>query len=124
LVGSLLKIAVVVLGFVLLAREIGLPFGGILAGLGVGGVAVAMAAKDTVANLFGAAALLADRPFRRGDLVRIADHEGHVHQIGLRSTQIRTASGTLISIPNSTMASASIENRGRREQAGRSPAEE
>jgi MscS family membrane protein len=113
LVGSVLKIAVVALGLVLLARELGVPLGGIIAGLGVAGVAVAMAAKDTVANLFGAAALLADRPFRRGDQVSIAGHEGQVHEVGLRSTQIRTAAGAMVSIPNSLMANTSIENRGR-----------
>jgi hypothetical protein len=122
LVGSVLQIAVVVLGLVLLAREIGIPLGGILAGLGVGGVAVAMAAKDSVANLFGAAALIADRPFRRGDLVRIAGHEGRVHEVGLRSTVLRAESGALVSIPNSLMASTSIENLGRDARAAAPPA--
>jgi small-conductance mechanosensitive channel len=121
LLGSLARIAVVVLGLVLLARELGVPLGGIIAGLGVAGVAVAMAAKDTVANLFGAAALLADRPFRRGDHVSIAGHEGQVHEVGLRSTQIRTAAGAMVSIPNSLMANTSIENRGRPGRGGGPP---
>ena len=81
----------------------------ILAGLGVGGLAVALAAQKTVENLFGAFSIGADQPFREGDLVRVDDFVGTVEQIGLRSTKFRTADRTLISIPNGKLADMKLE---------------
>ncbi|HPF69390.1 MAG TPA: mechanosensitive ion channel [Candidatus Krumholzibacteria bacterium] len=114
MLGSLFKVLVVVAGVVFLADEIGLPLSGVLAGLGVGGFALAFAAKDTLANLFGSAVILADRPFARGDLVSVAGHEGYVDRVGLRSTQIRTREDSLVAIPNSLLANEVIDNLGRR----------
>jgi MscS family membrane protein len=81
----------------------------ILAGLGVGGLAVALAAQKTVENLFGAFSIGADQPFREGDLVKVDDFTGTVEQIGLRSTKFRTADRTLISIPNGKLAEMKLE---------------
>jgi small-conductance mechanosensitive channel len=114
LLGSALKAIVVILGIVFLAREIGIPLSGVLAGLGVGGLAIAIAAKDTLANVFGSVVILADRPFVRGDLVVVSGHEGFVKAVGLRSTQIRTREDSIVSIPNSVLANEVIDNLGRR----------
>ena len=88
----------------------GYPVASILAGLGIGGLAVALAAQGTLANWFGAVMIFADRPFAAGDVVTIGDFTGSVKQVGLRSTRLRTMDGTLVTIPNSTVANAHINN--------------
>jgi MscS family membrane protein len=103
------KVAVVVIAAVALLSELGYPVASILAGLGVGGLAVALAAQKTVENLFGAFSIGADQPFREGDLVRVDDFVGNVELIGLRSTKFRTADRTLISIPNGKLADMKLE---------------
>jgi MscS family membrane protein len=85
----------------------------ILAGLGIGGLAFALAAQDTLANIFGAIVVAVDQPFRVGEVVRIGASEGRVEDIGLRSTKIRTLSRTVISVPNKTVAAEAITNRSR-----------
>lgn len=82
----------------------------LLAGLGLGGLAIALAAQDTLANLFGSIVLFLDRPFKVGNVVVIGDVEGVVEEIGIRSTRIRTFKDTLITIPNAKVASSSAEN--------------
>lgn len=91
-------------------QAMGYSISGIVAGLGIGGLAVALAAKDTLANLFGSITLITDRPFRVGDWIRVGDDEGYVEQIGFRSTRIRTFPKTQITIPNSIIANTSINN--------------
>jgi len=86
----------------------------ILLGAGVGGIAVALAARDTIANFFGSLTIFADRPFQIDELVRINGHFGPVEEVGFRSTRVRTLDGHQITIPNSVIASSSIENVGRR----------
>ncbi len=110
LIGKALKTLVVIMGVVTLGSWVGGPFRGILAGLSLGGLAFALAAKDTIANLFGYFVIYLDRPFLLGDRVKILDVYGNIEEIGLRSTRIRTRIGTLTSIPNSEVATASIEN--------------
>ena len=86
----------------------------ILLGAGVGGIAVALAAKDTIANFFGSITIFADRPFQIHELVKIDDHYGFVEEVGFRSSRIRTLQGHLVTIPNNTIANTAIENVGRR----------
>lgn len=82
----------------------------LIAGLGVGGLAVAFAAQDTIANIFGAVMIFVDRPFKVGDAVSMEGYEGAIETIGLRSTRVRTWDGTLVVIPNRTVAAANITN--------------
>jgi MscS family membrane protein len=81
-----------------------------LAGLGIGGLAFALAAQDTIANMFGSFVVVMDQPFYVGEYIRIKDHEGTVEEIGLRSTRLRTAQRTQIVIPNKTVAAEVITN--------------
>jgi MscS family membrane protein len=89
---------------------LGYNISSILAGLGVGGLAVALALQDTLANFFGSVFIFMDRPFMVGDMVEIEGTQGTVEQIGFRSTRIRTWPATLVSIPNKTVASTKIDN--------------
>ncbi|MHC4755355.1 MAG: mechanosensitive ion channel family protein [Planctomycetota bacterium] len=86
----------------------------ILLSAGVGGIAVALAAKDTIANFFGSVTIFADRPFQIDELVKIGEHYGPVEEVGFRSTKIRTLQGHLVTIPNSVVANSMIENVGKR----------
>ncbi len=89
--------------------------GALVAGLGIGGLAFALAAKDSIANLFGSAVIFADQPFALGERIKINGRDGAVEEVGFRSTKIRTLDGNLVIIPNSTVANEMIENVGRRE---------
>ncbi len=105
------KVFAGILAFVLVVQNLGYSVSGLLAGLGIGGLAFALAAKDTIANMFGSVTILIDRPFRIGDWISIdASTEGVVEEIGLRSTRIRTFAKTLVSIPNQSLANATIDN--------------
>ncbi len=86
----------------------------ILLSAGVGGIAVALAAKDTIANFFGSITIFADRPFQIDELVKIDDHYGPVEEVGFRSTKIRTLQGHLVTVPNSMITNSIVENVGRR----------
>lgn len=88
----------------------GYNIGAILAGLGIGGLALAMAAKDTVANIFGGIMIFLDKPFKIKDRVKIDGFDGTIEEIGLRSTRLKTLSGTLVTIPNSTFTENAVEN--------------
>jgi MscS family membrane protein len=104
--GLAIAIALLVYG----ASHLGIPLAGVLAGLGVGGLAVALAAKPTLENFIGGLILYADRPVRVGDLCRFGDLEGRVEEIGIRSTRIRGLDRTLITIPNATFVNLNIIN--------------
>jgi len=104
------KVGVVAAGAVAMLSELGYPVASILAGLGIGGLAVALAARSTLENLFGAFSIGADQPFHEGDFVRIEDFVGTVEAIGLRSTKIRTLDRTLISMPNGKLADMRVES--------------
>jgi MscS family membrane protein len=88
----------------------------ILAGLGVGGLAVALAAQKTIENLFGGVSVISDRPVSVGDFCKFGDRSGTVEDIGLRSTRIRTADRTLVSVPNGQFSSMTLENFSRRDK--------
>ena len=86
----------------------------ILLSAGVGGIAIALAAKDTIANFFGSVTIFADRPFQIDELVKIGGHYGPVEEVGFRSTKIRTLEGHLVTVPNSVIANSIVENVGKR----------
>ncbi len=103
------KVLVFAMAVVALLSELGYPVASLVAGLGIGGLAFALAAQKTVENLFGAFSIGADQPFREGDFVRIEDFVGTVEAIGLRSTRIRTLDRTIVSIPNGRLADMRLE---------------
>ena len=108
--GKTFKVVVIIIGTLTAAQQLGLPIASIITGLGIGGIAVALAAQNTLANIFGSITILADRPFRVGEDVRIGEIEGKVESIGLRSTRMRTADGHYVTIPNKTVADSAIIN--------------
>jgi len=109
-----IKIAVVILAIIYVAESFDVEIVPLLTGLGIGGLAFAFAAKDTIENFFGSIAVIADRPFVVGDWVVIDDVEGTVEELGLRSTRIRTFYNSLVTVPNSTLVRAKVDNYGRR----------
>ena len=106
LVGLTAALALIIRG----ADELGFPAYSVLAGVGVGGLAVALAARDSLANLLGSLLILIEQPFRIGHYVRVGGVEGMVEDVGFRSTRIRTADHSLISLPNSTVSNTTVEN--------------
>jgi MscS family membrane protein len=109
-------VLVVVLAVVAFLSELGYPVASLVAGLGIGGVAVALGAQKTLENLFGAFSIGADQPFLQGDLVRVGDLVGNVEVVGLRSTRIRTPERTLVTIPNGKLAELQIESLAERDR--------
>jgi len=109
-IGKTLKIFLVLTGLLVVAQNMGYSISGLLASLGIGGIAIAMAAKDTIANVFGSIMILVDRPFTVGDWVKTSEFEGVVEEIGFRSTKIRTFERTLVNVPNSSLANMVIDN--------------
>jgi len=105
-----LKVLVIIIGSLMILQNLGAEVTPILAGLGLGGMALAFAAQDTVANVFGTITILLDSPFKIGDHVKIADIEGKVEEVGFRSTRIRTFNNTLVTLSNSYVAKEKIEN--------------
>ncbi len=103
----------VVIGALLIAKSLGADVKAFLAGLGIGGLAFALAAQDTIANLFGSVVVAIDQPFKLGETVRIGAHLGVVEDIGLRSTKLRAMDKSLIIIPNKTVASEAVTNLAR-----------
>ena len=110
-----LKIVVVLAGGLFVLQNLDVDVGSLLAGLGIGGIAVALAAKDTLANFFGSVMIFLDRPFQIGDWVRIEGTEGVIEEVGFRSTRIRTFYNSLVTIPNAKFTESEIDNLGRRE---------
>ena len=109
------RLIVVVVGAIYLIKALsGKPMSALLAGLGIGGLAVALAAQDTLKNFFGSIMIMLDKPFNVGQRVTVEGYDGTVEDIGFRSTRVRTLTGHLVTIPNEKMASSNIENIGRR----------
>lgn len=104
------KIVLVLLGILIVVQNLGYSVASLLAGLGLGGLAIGLAAKDTIANFFGSVVIFVDRPFTRGDWIKIGDHDGIVEEIGVRVTRIRTAADHLITIPNAQLTTTAITN--------------
>jgi small-conductance mechanosensitive channel len=111
---ALLKLLIVVGAIIAVADVVGLPYEGVLTGLGVGGVAIAFAARDTVSNMMGGGILMADRPFQRGDLIELDGNLATVEEVGLRSTKLRALDDTMLHVPNSQLSDRTIANWGKR----------
>lgn len=105
-----LEISVVVIGVVFALQAWGIDVGALIAGLGIAGLAVSLAAQDTIANIFGFFVIVADRPFTVGEWIVMPDCEGKVEEVRLRSTRVRQMDQSLVIVPNSKMASASVVN--------------
>jgi len=110
---SLKVFSFTIVGLVLV-QSFGYSVSSILAGLGIGGVAVALAAQDTLANLFGSIMIFTDKPFQIGDWIVTGSVEGTVEEVGFRSTRVRTFYNSVISVPNSQLASSHVDNMGMR----------
>ncbi|HEY5999513.1 MAG TPA: mechanosensitive ion channel family protein [bacterium] len=104
------KVLIVALGVLGLLQNLGFNVTGVVAGLGIGGLAVALAAQKTLENVFGGVVLTVDRPIRVGDLCKFGDKVGTVEDVGLRSTRVRTLDRTVVSVPNAELAAIEIEN--------------
>jgi MscS family membrane protein len=111
-----LKVFVILIGIVAILKEWGIDVTTFIASLGLGGLAFALAAKDTAANLFGGFAILTDKIFKIGDWVKIGSVEGTVEDIGMRTTKIRAFDKGLITVPNGTIANSSVLNFSRRDR--------
>ena len=110
-----LRMTIAIISILLIAENIlGTNIKSLLLGAGVGGIAIALAAKDTIANFFGSVTIFADRPFQMGEVVKIGEHRGPVEGVGFRSTRIRTLEGHLVTVPNSVIVNSNVENIGRR----------
>ncbi|HIP91498.1 MAG TPA: mechanosensitive ion channel family protein [Methanothermococcus okinawensis] len=107
---KLLKIIVVILGVLTALKTIGYDITALLAGLGIGGLAVALAAQDTIKNFIAGILIFVDKPFRIKDWIKFEGGEGIVEDIGVRSTKIRTFNDSLIVVPNTNLVNANIEN--------------
>jgi MscS family membrane protein len=115
LVGKTLRIFIGAIGVVVILQNLtGVQIGPLLASLGIGGLAVALAAKDTIGNFFGTLTILFDKPFQVGERIVIEGQDGTVESVGFRSTRIRTLAGNLVTIPNEKVVNSVLENIGRR----------
>ncbi|MCY3873770.1 MAG: mechanosensitive ion channel family protein [Rhodobacteraceae bacterium] len=110
------KVFIGILAVLSVLQNLGFSIGGLLAGLGIGGLAVALAAQKTLENLFGGFVLVADRPVRIGDFCRAGEHLGTIEDIGIRSSRIRTLDRTLVCVPNAELSTVRIENYGVRDK--------
>jgi MscS family membrane protein len=104
------NLTIVVVLLLVLLQNWGYNTSTFIAGLGVGGIAVALAAQQTIANVFGGVSLVGDHPVRIGDFGKFGDMVGAVEDIGMRSTRVRTLSRTVVSVPNANFASLNLEN--------------
>ena len=110
-----LRVTIAIVAALIISESIlGTNVKSLLLSAGVGGIALALAAKDTIANFFGSITIFADRPFQIDELVKINGHYGPVEDVGFRSTRVRTLEGHLVTVPNSVIANSIVENVGRR----------
>ena len=110
-----LRVTIVILALVQVAQILSdKPITSILAGLGVGGLAVALAAQETIKNFFGSLVIFADKPFELGERVKVNGHDGCIEEVGFRSTRIRRLDGHLVTVPNGELANMMIENVSKR----------
>ncbi len=104
------RVLIFVLGIVFVIQALGYPVGGIVAGLGIGGMAVALAAQDTLSGIFASIAIFLEKPFTVGDFVELQGVQGTVSDVGLRSTRIRTVERTLVTVPNRKIVENVVDN--------------
>jgi MscS family membrane protein len=105
-----LRAAIWILGIIVALNNAGYNVGALLAGLGIGGLALAMAAKDTVSNIFGGITIFTDKPFKVNDRVKIGGFDGIITEVGIRSTRLKTFEGRIVTIPNSKFTDGMVEN--------------
>lgn len=115
LIRKSLKAFVVIIGVLIILQNFDLDIVPILAGLSVGGVAIALAAQDTIKNLFGSVMIFIDKPFQVGHWITASDLSGTVEEVGIRSTRIRTFSNSVVYVPNGKLADSVIDNHGLRQ---------
>ncbi len=101
---------IIFLAVLMAIQNLGYSISGLLASLGIGGIAVAMAARDSIANVFGSLMIIFDRPFKAGDWILAGNIEGTIEEVGFRSTKIRTFAKTQITVPNNVIANMAIDN--------------
>jgi MscS family membrane protein len=99
-----------IIGIIVALNNAGFDVGAVIAGLGIGGLALAMAAKDTVSNVFGGFTIFTDKPFKIKDRIKIGGFDGTVTEIGIRSTRLKTLEGRVVTIPNAKFADSMVEN--------------
>lgn len=104
------RVLIFVLGVVFVIQAFGYPIGGIVAGLGIGGMAVALAAQDTLSGIFASIAIFLEKPFMVGDYVELQGVQGTVSDVGIRSTRIRTVERTLVTVPNRKIVENVVDN--------------
>jgi small-conductance mechanosensitive channel len=112
LLGSL-RAGIIIGCWIAIAYGFSIPASNVLAGIGIGGLGVAFASRETIAHFFGAGVLVADRPFRAGDWIQSSLASGVVESVGIRSTRVRTADDSVVVVPNASLASATILNLGK-----------
>lgn len=105
-----IKVILMAIGLVIVIQEWGYDVSGLVAGLGLGGLAFALAAKDTVENLFGFTTIVGDQPFMVGDFIKTPDVEGTIEHVGIRSTRIRQLNQAYVTVPNYKLANSAILN--------------
>ncbi len=110
LIRKLVKTVLIIIAAIIVIDRFGYNVSSLLAGLGIGGLAFALAAKDMLANLFGGFAIITDKPFKLGDRIKVEGHDGWVREIGLRTTKVETLDGFLMIVPNSKIADSILEN--------------
>jgi len=110
-----MRVTIAIVAVLLISENIlGANVKSLLLSAGVGGIAIALAARETIANFFGSITIFADRPFQMGELIKIEGHFGPVEEVGFRSTRVRTLDGHLVTVPNSVIANSIVENVGQR----------
>ncbi|HVV85478.1 MAG TPA: mechanosensitive ion channel family protein [Kofleriaceae bacterium] len=114
--GRAIKVVLMALAAIVMLAQFGVSVASLIAGLGIGGLALALAAQKTVENLFGTMSIAIDQPLREGDFVRAGEHLGTVEAIGLRSTRIRTLDRTLVTVPNGQLADQRVESYSARDR--------
>ena len=115
LAGTILKGAVVLFGVLLVLGNFGMNVTSLVAGLGLGGLAVALAAQDSIRNLLGGVTIIADRPFQVGDWIVVGGIEGTVEHVGFRSSRVRTFYNSVVTVPNARIVDAHVDNMGLRQ---------
>ncbi|MBI9012816.1 MAG: mechanosensitive ion channel family protein [Clostridiales bacterium] len=114
-ISKVFRLIIFVIGIAIVASEWGFDVNGFVAGLGIGGLAFALAAKDTLSNMFGGAVIITEKPFTIGDWIIVGDVEGTVEDINIRSTKIRKFDKSIVTVPNSRVADSNIINFSKRE---------
>jgi small-conductance mechanosensitive channel len=116
LLSGLVKVLLIIGAAIAIADVLGMPYETVLAGVGISGLAFAIASRDVIANLFGSAIIAADRPFQRGDFITVGGVSGTVEKVGLRSTRLRPLDDTTVTMPNSLISTDQVVNISKRRQ--------